>query len=142
MKEIRFVVEGEPFGKQRPRHNGKVTYTPQETHDHEELVRWAYRSACRGFRFPDGWYIDLRVIAYMRIPKSIKKEARAAMLSGRLRPAKTPDWDNIGKLVADALNKIAYSDDRYIVDAGVRKFWSDHPRTEVILRGYDPEENT
>ena len=50
MKEIRFVVEGEPFGKQRPRHNGKVTYTPQETHDHEELVRWAYRSACRGFR--------------------------------------------------------------------------------------------
>ena len=46
------------------------------------------------------------------------------------------------QIVADALNRIAYGDDRYIVDAGVRKFWSDHPRTEVILRGYDPEENT
>lgn len=142
MKEIRFIVEGEPFGKQRPRHNGKVTYTPKETHDREELARWAYRRACRNFRFPDGYYIDLRVIAYMGIPKSVKKEVRAKMLSGKLRPAKTPDWDNIGKLVADALNRIAYGDDRYIVDAVVRKFWSDHPRTEVILRGYDPEENT
>ena len=142
MKEIRFVVEGEPFGKQRPRHNGKVTYTPKETHDREELVRWAYRRACRNFRFPDGYYIDLRVIAYMGIPKSAKKDVRAAMLSGKLRPAKTPDWDNIGKLVADALNRIAYGDDRYIVDAVVRKFCSDHPHTEVILRGYDPEENT
>lgn len=142
MKELRFTVEGEPFGKQRPRHNGKITYTPQETHEHEDLIRWAYRRACRGFRFPDGWYIDLHVIAYMRIPKTAKGDIRHKMLSGRLRPAKTPDWDNIGKLVADALNKIAYSDDRYIVDASVRKFWAEHPRTEVILRGYDPEENT
>ena len=45
MKELRFTVEGEPFGKQRPRHNGKITYTPQETHDHEDLIRWAYRRA-------------------------------------------------------------------------------------------------
>lgn len=141
MKEIRFTVEGEPFGKQRPRHNGKVTYTPPETLEHEELVKWAYRRSAGNYRFPDGWYLDMRVIAYLKIPKSASKADHAAMVSGRIRPAKTPDWDNIGKLAADALNKIAYSDDRYIVDAMVRKFYSDHPRTEIIIRGYDPKEN-
>lgn len=56
------------------------------------------------------------------------------MISGEIRPTVKPDWDNIGKLIADALNGIAYDDDKCIVDAMVRKFYSTDPRTVVILQ--------
>ena len=38
--KIRFTVEGDPFGKQRPRHNrqANVTYTPAETKQHEQVI--------------------------------------------------------------------------------------------------------
>lgn len=39
--------------------------------------------------------------------------------------------DNCIKIIADALNKIAYHDDTQIVDCQVRKFYSDDPRVEV-----------
>ena len=132
---ISFTVRGDPFGKQRPRHTkGGHTYTPNETREHEQLIAWAYRLQCRGFRFPPKTYIDIRVLAYLKIPKSATKAERAKMISGEIRPTVKPDWDNIGKLVADALNGIAYDDDKCIVDAMVRKFYSTDPRTVVILQ--------
>lgn len=77
----------------------------------------------------------MKINAYMKIPKSASKAARAKMIDGLIRPTVKPDWDNIGKLVADALNGIAYDDDKCIVDAQVRKFYSEQPRTEIVLIG-------
>lgn len=51
-----------------------------------------------------------------------------------IRPTKKPDWDNIGKIVTDALNGVAYHDDAQIVDAQVRKFYSKDPRVEIIIQ--------
>ena len=42
-------------------------------------------------------------------------------------------FDNIGKIICDALNGIAYRDDAQIVDALVRKFYSDTPRVIVEI---------
>lgn len=75
----------------------------------------------------------------MKIPKKTSKDRRSKMLSGFIRPTVKPDWDNIGKLVADALNGIAYDDDKCIVDAQVRKFYSDQPRTDIIIYGFRDE---
>lgn len=47
---------------------------------------------------------------------------------------KKPDFDNIGKIVCDSLNNIAYHDDAQIVDAQVRKFFSDDPRVVVTIQ--------
>ena len=33
------------------------------------------------------------------------------MICDEISPTKKPDWDNIGKIVSDALNKFAYKDD-------------------------------
>lgn len=55
------------------------------------------------------------------------------MLTGEIRPTKKPDWDNIGKVVCDALNKIAYDDDSCIVDGAVHKWYSEEPRVVVEL---------
>ena len=133
--KISFTVDGDPFGWQRTGQNRytKATYTQGKTRKHEQLVAWAYKAAAGGFSFPDETHIELRVIAFMKIPKGTSKKKREKMLSGEIRPIVKPDWDNIGKLVSDALNGIAYKDDKYVVDAVVRKFYSDHPRTQVSI---------
>ena len=133
--KISFTVEGDPFGWQRAgqnRYTGAV-YTQAKTRQHEQLVAWAYRIAAKGYMFPADTYVSLQVIAYMKIPKSATKAKRAQMLSGEIRPIVKPDWDNLGKLVSDALNGVAYDDDKCVVSASVQKFYSDKPRTEVIV---------
>lgn len=55
------------------------------------------------------------------------------MIDRLIRPTRKPDFDNIGKIICDALNGIAYRDDAQIVDALVRKFYSDTPRVIVEI---------
>jgi Holliday junction resolvase RusA-like endonuclease len=45
------------------------------------------------------------------------------------------DWDNLGKQVSDALNKLLYPDDRLIDEVRIRKRYDDpeRPRTEAEL---------
>lgn len=129
-------IYGEPQGKGRPRFStvcGHVkTRTPDQTVIYENLVKTEYRNQS-GVRFPDDAMLDVRVMAYYTIPKSISKKKRQAMLDHKVRPTKKPDFDNIGKVICDSLNGIAYRDDAQIVDAQVRKFYSDTPRVVVVI---------
>nr|DAL94667.1 MAG TPA: Endodeoxyribonuclease RusA [Caudoviricetes sp.] len=144
MKSIRFSIPGQPMGKQRPRvvHNGSFSqaFTPKETVSYENLVRVMYREAAKGKRFADEDMLDVRVIAYYSIPKSTSKKKRKMMLEHKIRPGKKPDWDNIGKVICDSLNTVAYRDDSSIVDAQVRKFYSENPRVDVTIRRINPGE--
>lgn len=132
--QAEFTIPGEPFGKQRPRHSraSGTTYTPRETKLHEQLIQWEFRKQCRD-RFPEGAQVRVIITAVMSIPKSTPKYRRADMLSGKIRPTKKPDWDNIGKLVCDALNGVAYGDDKCVCEAVVRKFYGCEPRVIVRL---------
>lgn len=132
---VKFTVLGEPRGKQRPRVTRKGnTYTPAETVQYENLVRMEYRRQCGDYRFPDDAALDMRIMAYYAIPKSASKKKRQEMLEHRIRPLKKSDWDNVGKIIADSLNEIAYKDDVQIVDGQVRKFYSSEPRVVVTIR--------
>jgi len=134
MKAVKFTVPGEPKGKGRPRHTKSGhSYTPKETAMYENLVAVEYQRQNPGVRFPDGAMLDFRILAYYAIPKSKSRREKAAMLAGEIRPTKKPDMDNILKVVADALNQIAYRDDAQIVDTQVRKYYSDQPRLEVTI---------
>lgn len=44
-----------------------------------------------------------------------------------------PDWDNVGKFVSDALNKIYWRDDSVLCEVGVRKRYSENPRIEIKI---------
>lgn len=144
MKQIKFSIPGNPFGKQRPRvaHNGNFSkaYTPKETVNYENLVKLMYQQAAKGWIFPDGSMLDVRIIAYYDIPKSTSKKKRRLMLEHKIRPTKKPDFDNIGKIICDSLNLVAYRDDSAVVDAQVRKFYSENPRVDVTIRRIDPGE--
>ena len=133
--KVKFTILGEPKGKQRPRvTRAGIAYTPKDTVQYENLVRIEYRGQCSDYRFPDDSPLDLRITAYYGIPKSASKKKRQQMADFQIRPLKKSDLDNIGKIIADSLNEVAYKDDVQIVDAQVRKFYSDRPRVVVTIQ--------
>lgn len=138
MDEICFTIPGKPFGKQRPRvvNRGKFStaYTPKNTVQYENLVKLYYEQAAHGEMFPEDAMLDVRIFAFYEIPKSTSKKRRADMLANKIRPTKKPDFDNIGKIICDSLNLVAYHDDSSVVDAQVRKFYSEQPRVVVSIK--------
>lgn len=144
MNEVRIKVLGEPQGKGRPRFVARYNpvtqksfgqaHTPDKTVVYENLIRTEYSIQTGNFRYPDDAMLDMRILAYYSIPKSASKKKRAMMLEGAIRPTKKPDMDNVMKVVADSLNQVAYKDDTQIVDAQCRKFYSEEPRIEVVIR--------
>ena len=128
-----FTIEGAPFGKQRPRHNRRsgVTYTPRETRDRERHIVAEYRRQCGGEQIEADKYVVLHVDAYYPIPTSATKKRREQIAAGGVYPTVKPDIDNVLKLVEDALNGVAYADDKQIVSVAARKWYSSHPRIEV-----------
>lgn len=132
----KFCIHGDPQGKGRPRFStvcGHVhTRTPDETVLYENLVKTEYRQQV-GVKFPDDAMLDVRIFAYYPIPKSVSKRKRQAMLERKIRPTKKPDWDNVGKVICDSLNGIAYRDDAQVVDSMVRKFYGETPKVVVTI---------
>lgn len=118
------VVEGKIKGKARPRFNTKTgrAFTPGDTITYENWIRFAYQEQ-------DGRYltgaIRARVVAYYKIPKSYSKKRVQSIRDGLEMPLKKPDSDNIGKIVLDSLNKIAFDDDSQVADLRVIKKWTE-----------------
>jgi Holliday junction resolvase RusA-like endonuclease len=134
VREFEFTVPGTPIGKGRPRYTGYGRpYTPQKTRDKEKEIALAYKSKYGGERFSDLDQLRILIHAYFPIPVSATKKFHTMAVNGELYPTKKPDWDNIGKLVCDALNGVAYRDDSQIVMAMVIKHYSDNPRLEIDI---------
>lgn len=129
---VRFVIPGEPRGKGRPRYTKfSKPYTPKETVQYERLVKACYRKAGLGRLSGE---IEIEVTACYGIPVSKSKRVKEQMAAGVIRPTKKPDCDNVLKIVCDALNQVAYEDDKQIVTASVSKRYTAEPRVEVELR--------
>lgn len=131
MATLQFVIPGDPCAKQRPRMTrAGHTYTPKQTVSYENLVKTIYSDKCgKYFEGP----IHMEIYAYFSVPKSVSKKKKDEMLNGDIRPTKKPDWDNIGKIIMDSLNNIAYDDDKQVVSARVEKLYGAVPRVEVFI---------
>lgn len=116
------VVIGKIRGKARPRICRGHTFTPKDTIQYEKLVRECYKQQ-------DGRYLEgsikALIIAYYKIPKSYSKKRVQAIMYGLEKPTKKPDADNIGKIILDSLNGIAYKDDSQIVDLRIIKQYTE-----------------
>lgn len=132
MNKLVIEIPGKPLGKQRPRfmRNGH-TYTPMETVNYENLIK-----VCFAEKYPRHTPIDgavnMDVTAVFPIPDSWSKKKKAAALQKEIRPGK-PDIDNIYKIVADALNGIAYKDDAQVAKAAIEKYYGEKPCLTVVL---------
>jgi len=142
----KFTVPGEPRGKGRPRFRAWIdpkdplkkrilhqVYPDKETVAYEEHVKARYREQCKGVRFEAGAMLEIQIVAYLKIPKSETKAMKTAMEVGYIRPTKKPDCDNVLKMIADALNILAYKDDAQVVNCNVQKYYSHVPRVEVTI---------
>lgn len=111
---ISFTVEGDPVPKGRPRHGNGRTFTPKRTTDAEKRIAEVA--------------VGLDVTPYDQ-PVRVSLQFWCAT-------RRRTDLDNLMKLVCDALNKIAYTDDHHIhVLRGRlhRAALGEQPRTEVRI---------
>lgn len=105
-----------------------MTYTPDKTVAYEELVRLRFQESLQGQTFqPLQGALRIQIFAGYPIPKSTSKKQRALMLENKVLPTRKPDWDNIGKIICDALNGMAYEDDKQITKSEFNKRYIDGP---------------
>lgn len=118
----RFTYTGEVRGQSRPRFSRFGTYKAKADKDYERAICEAYINSGGKSFGSKPIYIEIR--AYRALPKSMPRYIEAEPDTHK------PDGSNILKSVEDALNGIAYDDDRQIVDARVIKM----PRTRCCER--------
>lgn len=140
MRSVSFHVPGKPQGKARARTfraNGITrTVTPENTVLYENLIKDRFLSVADGVFFNRGTPVELRVVARFIPPSSESKKSQQRMLSGEVLPLKKPDMDNIVKVVADALNGVAYHDDTQVVLVIAKKAYSAVEGLDITVEEY------
>lgn len=142
MRSVTFHVPGKPQGKARARtfYNpsaGKhVSHTPDNTVLYENLIKGQFLRQSDGFYLERGTPAALRIVARFLPPKSTANKKQRQMLEGEILPLKKPDMDNIVKVVADALNGVAYHDDTQIVLVSAKKAYSAIEGLDITVEEY------
>ena len=127
-----FLILGKAQAKQRPKFGNGHAYTPKKTANYEAYVKSQAIEQMKqqhAVKYADDVPLSMTIEQYVIPPKSLLSvksryaDNLKAMHKGTLRPTKKPDLDNIAKSICDALNGIAYHDDKQIVELVVRKFY-------------------
>lgn len=133
-KKIKLVVPGRPKEKQRARWSRTRMYSPKETVNYETYVKEIFVISYPDFVPLEGPLI-MTIWAWLMIPKSTSKKRAKLMVEMVIIPEVRPDWDNLGKIVSDALEGLAYKRDAQIATGIVHKRYSHQPRVEIEIGG-------
>lgn len=124
----RCTVLGKVYGKPRPKFTTvgghPQAYTPRKAKEYERLIAATYKA--QGGEKHEG-SILVTITAQRSLPKSTPKKVTSEPDNSK------PDADNIAKIVLDALNGVAYDDDRQVVRLLVRKM----PRARLEVERLD-----
>lgn len=135
-KDVNFTVYGDPMGKERPRMarrgNYVTTYTPKKTKEYEKIVKNSYIKSIGKVKLDNA--IEVNITGVFRVPKSTSKKMKKEMLEGNIKHTKKPDCDNMGKIILDGLNKVAYDDDSQICKLNIEKMYGEKPMVKVNLK--------
>lgn len=138
---VHFTVPGRPHSWQRavdvPGKNGKrVKITPKDMRQQQKVVATLARVQMRGQAMLTG-ALRLELLCVYAIPRSWSPAKQAAALDGQVWKTSVPDFDNLVKLVSDALNGVTYGDDAQIALASIGKRYGKPERTEVRISRID-----
>lgn len=142
MEEVHFIIPGRPVGKGRPRftRNGHC-WTPDKTVAYERDIKLAYWETYGRKKYEEGKALAITIVLYYPRPKSMAKYKRRMAQKGVLRPTVKPDVDNVIKAILDALNGVAFEDDRQIVQVECEKWYDITEENEgfasVTIKGWD-----
>lgn len=125
-KKVEFIIHGEIKTKARPRarvvNNYAIIYTPKDTVNYENLIKFEYLNQANGEYFSNK-ALNVQIDVYFKAPKhylNLKKY----VFSNFIVCSNQKDLDNIAKTILDALNKIAYDDDRQVCKLNISKYYS------------------
>lgn len=121
---VEFTIPGDVVPWARAGSHGKIRFTPKKQSDYMAAVKLIGSAAMKG-KPPLEGPIMLDLTATYPWPASMSQKKRtnpaAQWRTGR------PDLDNIGKLIGDALNRIAWVDDSQIACSMLRKVYGEQP---------------
>jgi len=128
IKKLEITIPGQPKSQKRHR-----TGRSGHRYDPSSKDKKTLQKALLPIKPPKplkGW-ISLCIVAYFETPKSWSNKKRKEV-EGTYR-AKTPDVDNIEKILMDAMNGYILEDDKQIVSIETQKRYSVKPRTEITI---------
>lgn len=142
MEEVHFIIPGRPVGKGRPRFTKKGhCWTPDKTVEYERDIKMSYWSTYGHRKYEADKALAVDIVLYYPRPKSMAKYKRLMAQKGVLRPTVKPDVDNVIKAILDALNGVAFEDDRQIVQIECEKWYDITEENEgfasVTIKGWD-----
>lgn len=131
---IKVIIPGDPLSQKRHRTTKKGHRYDPSSSDKQVIRNWflPHKPA-----EPLKGLLRVTIIAFFRTPKSWS-EAKKKRAEGKYR-GKTPDSDNLEKIVFDALNKYIYHDDAQIVSNKTEKFYSVQPCTVITIEKIEQE---
>lgn len=121
---IQFTIKGEIKTKQRPRAtviggHARV-YSSKDTIMYENYVKSEYQRQC-AYYFNGNEPLKATITAYFLPSNELAKYGQDVRYVACM---KNKDLDNIAKTILDALNGIAYEDDKQIVELHVEKYYT------------------
>ncbi len=126
MQQVVFEVSGDPVPKARARtvrKGGRTwSFTPKRVVAWERTIR---EEAAKHFDEPMEGPVMISLVFHMARPRSRRKEVYVST---------TPDLDNLEKAVLDALNGVAYEDDRFVVAKNAQKRYILNGKPRVSVR--------
>lgn len=147
-KKMVFIFETDTIrGTARPRFRrvttkaGKSfvhTYTIKKDKDYKETMANFIRSQLDPDFIPfNDIPLSVKIETFNKIPSNFSLVKQWLAEKRYLRPGKKPDVDNIAKLPLDVLGggrvSLLFSDDVFVVDLHVRKWYSMIPRMEITV---------
>jgi len=128
-----FAVPGKPSPKKRPRvvrlPNGQShTFTPDAVGFVPAVQVHALNA---GVEVSDG-VVALSVTVYREMPASWSAKKRGLMCG--LPSTETPDRINVAAAICDALEGVAYKNDKQVMLDTVWQFYAEHHSTQITVR--------
>lgn len=124
---VQFTVWGVPIPMGRPRvvaRQGRpIAITPERTTDYRLAVQAAWREA-GGLRLKPGLIAAEMAFLFARPESHYLKDGSLSAAGRKAVPGGTSDLSNLDKNVEDALNGMAWEDDRFIVWHTAGKDWT------------------
>jgi len=127
---IKLILEGHPIPWKAPYVGVRGAFSPltRIMNDLRAILKEDYKEPL----LDEALSMDLNF--YLKIPKGVSKKVRELMISGKMRPIKTPDRDNLQKFISDVLQGVVYKNDSVIVAGSSEKWYAESPRTEITIK--------
>lgn len=144
---IRFTVPS-LRGQGRPRFSKySGAYKDKKDIEYEKLIRECFLKEAKGIK-PSERPVSILIGAFYKLPKQTPKYVKDEIEENLYDyvPQSKPDLDNIAKSVLDALNGVAYVDDKQVYDLCCNKSYDiksdiDYLDVNVIYDSYNTLED-